>query len=94
MRVVFLSMEYPPETGWGGIGTFVRDTARTLADRGHDVHVLSCVPGQEKSDRIDEGVLVHRRPRLARRLAASHTAAWFPEWPQPAAVRSNCDDSI
>jgi glycogen synthase len=62
MRILFLSAEYPPETGWGGMGSYVACIAPALSARGHDVHVLSCVAGQARSDRIDQGVSIHRRP--------------------------------
>lgn len=61
MKILFLSMEYPPETGGGGIGSYVAVQARALAAEGHDVHVLSCVRGMESRDYVDEGVLIHRR---------------------------------
>jgi glycogen(starch) synthase len=69
-----LSREYPPETGGGGIGSYVQTVARTLVGRGHEVHVLSCVDGQAADDREDLGVHVHRRgvrrvlPKVRRRL--------------------------
>lgn len=61
MRVLFVSQEYPPETGWGGIGSYVASIAPALAARGHEVHVLSCVAGQPFRDYLDEGVHIHRR---------------------------------
>ena len=41
MRIALLSFEYPPETGFGGIGTYAWYQARALAKLGHEVHVLS-----------------------------------------------------
>jgi glycogen synthase len=61
LKILFVSMEYPPETGGGGIGSYVFVQARALAARGHDVHVLSCVRHQESRDYLDAGVHVHRR---------------------------------
>jgi glycogen synthase len=77
LHVLFLSQEYPPETGGGGIGAYVQTMARALAQRGHEVHVLSCVEGQASQDRLDEGVSLHRRdimrflPKLRRVAPAS-----------------------
>src|SRR5215204_6005671 len=74
LRVVFVSREYPPETGGGGIGSYVESMARILAARGHEVHVLSCVPGQTFEDTQRDGVYLHRRgvrrwlPKIRRRL--------------------------
>ena len=76
MRIVLLSREFPPETGGGGIGSYVETMARALAARGHEVHVLSCVEGQAREDRELDGVHLHRRParrllpKLRRRLPA------------------------
>jgi glycogen(starch) synthase len=66
LRLLLLSREYPPETGGGGIGSYVATIAPILAQRGHEVHVLSCVDGQPSLDRVDDGVHLHRRgvPRL------------------------------
>ncbi len=41
MRLALLSFEYPPETGFGGIGTYAWYQARALARLGHEVHVLA-----------------------------------------------------
>ena len=60
MRILFVSIEYPPETP-DGIGSYVAEIGPALVARGHEVHVLSCLPGQSESDRVDRGVHVHRR---------------------------------
>ncbi len=62
MRVLLVSQEFPPETGWGGIGTYVGIIAPALARAGAEVHVLSVVRGQERCDSEVEGVHVHRTP--------------------------------
>lgn len=62
MRVLFSSQEYPPETGWGGIGTYLGIIAPALVRMGVEVHVLSVVEGQAHSDTLREGVHLHRRP--------------------------------
>jgi glycogen(starch) synthase len=77
-RVLFLSTEYPPETGWGGIGTYTYNMAKALASRGHDVHVLSVARSQQERHYKDGEVCVHRAAqrdlwRLGRlRWAAIH----------------------
>jgi glycogen synthase len=63
MRILFVSIEYPPETP-DGIGSYVAEIGPALVARGHEVHVLSCLPGQASSDRVDRGVHVHRRGEL------------------------------
>ena len=78
MRILFVSIEYPPETP-DGIGSYVAEIAPALVARGHEVHVLSCLPDQRRSDRIDRGVHVHRRGELRlrglHRLGARKTSA-------------------
>jgi glycogen(starch) synthase len=79
LRILFVSMEYPPETGGGGIGTYLISLAPALAAQGHEVHVLSCVAGQRHADYISQGVHIHRRDqRYVRglgRLKAPFTSA-------------------
>jgi glycosyltransferase involved in cell wall biosynthesis len=41
MRIALVSQEFPPETGSGGIGTQAFAKAHGLADRGHEVYVIS-----------------------------------------------------
>ena len=41
MRICFISREYPPETGFGGIGTYTYQLAHGLTKKGHDVTVIS-----------------------------------------------------
>jgi glycogen synthase len=65
LRILFISMEYPPETGWGGIASYVATIAPALAEHGHEVHVLSSVIGQQRSERIDRGVYIHRRDQIS-----------------------------
>jgi glycogen(starch) synthase len=67
LRILYLSHEYPPAP-LGGIGAYTQSMARTMAARGHDVHILSCVRGQSDADIDDEGVRVHRRPLRFSRL--------------------------
>jgi glycogen(starch) synthase len=63
MRICLLSREYPPETGWGGIGAYSQQLARALAELGHDVHVVCLTKREtqaEASTYIDGLVSVHR----------------------------------
>jgi glycosyltransferase involved in cell wall biosynthesis len=41
LNICLISEEFPPETGWGGIGTYTYNLARGLVDQGHRVHVVS-----------------------------------------------------
>jgi glycosyltransferase involved in cell wall biosynthesis len=60
MRILFVSQEMPPDTGWGGIGTYVDVMSEALARNGHDVHVLSAVHGQLASRVQRRGLTIHR----------------------------------
>jgi glycogen synthase len=89
LRILFIAREYPPNMGWGGIGTYVATMATALAERRHDVHVLSCVENQVPQDYMDRGVHVHERRgivafrgfgrihRTLRRFGMSRTVARF-----------------
>ena len=64
MKILFVTMEYPPDTGIGGIAFNIGGMAPAMVELGHEVHVLSCWPDQEVRDVDDRGVHVHRRPRV------------------------------
>jgi glycosyltransferase involved in cell wall biosynthesis len=61
VKIALLSFEYPPETGFGGIGTYTWYHARALVKLGHEVHVLAGArtPTALRS-REQDGVRVHR----------------------------------
>jgi len=59
MNICFISKEYPPETGWGGIGTYIYNLSHGLSRLGHRVHVISQATEFEK-DYEDESVYLHR----------------------------------
>jgi glycogen(starch) synthase len=61
MKIALLSFEYPPETGFGGIGTYTWYQARALIKLGHQVHVLAGAtnPTQLRTEEHD-GVTVYR----------------------------------
>ncbi len=61
MRIGLLSYEYPPETGFGGIGTYTWYQARALAKLGQEVHVLAgAVTPTALRQHDHDGVRVHR----------------------------------
>ncbi len=41
MRIAFISHEFPPDTGKGGIGTYVSHVAPAMAGQGNEVHVFA-----------------------------------------------------
>lgn len=60
MRIALLSYEYPPDTGFGGIGTYTWYQARALVRLGHEVRVIagSLEPGVHQFEH--DGVRVTR----------------------------------
>lgn len=70
MNICLISSEYPPETGWGGIGTYTHNLARALTELGHEVHVITKAVRLPR-DYDDEEVHVHRIKAMRFRFAWS-----------------------
>lgn len=60
MRVAIISQEYPPTTGWGGIGSFAYGLAHALRTAGVLVDVVSCSEGQDESVTRDGDIAIYR----------------------------------
>ncbi len=61
MKIAFISYEFPPETGYGGIGTYTYQISKALSARGHHVEVFSSSPDKEVLDvEIENSVILHR----------------------------------
>lgn len=65
MRICLFSREYPPDTGWGGIGAYTYAHARALKDLGHDVEVIALEAPPDRSHQkvgsdFTSDVVVHR----------------------------------
>lgn len=59
MKIAYISYEYPPDSAYGGIATYVRQAAVMMSKRGHHVEVFTSSPSRIISELV-EGVLVHR----------------------------------
>lgn len=60
MRICLISREFPPDTGWGGIATFVHDLALGLAEIGAEVEVIA-LSADGKNSTVDyKGIKLHR----------------------------------
>ena len=60
-NLCFISQEYPPDTGWGGIGTYTHNIARGLAELGHHVHVITrAVTTDGTTEWYDGRLRIHR----------------------------------
>jgi glycogen synthase len=73
VKIALLSYEYPPETGFGGIGTYTWFHARALARLGHEVHVIAGATSAASLRRADhDGVQLwrHRGGGVQDRLLA------------------------
>ena len=86
MRIAFASQEYPPDTGGGGIGTYLAQVTAQLAATGHAVTVFcgagpageSCtVSGGVTVQRIAAGTAQEFRARLVRPVTEAHRIAPF-----------------
>jgi glycogen synthase len=82
MKIGLLSFEYPPETGFGGIGTYTWYQARALARLGHEVHVLAGSKEEAPlSTREHDGIFVHRyRPAGPVMAAFERLGRWKCWW--------------
>jgi len=59
MRIAYVSFEYPPETGFGGIATYVKQAAVLMKSRGHEVEVFSSSSERTHSN-AEDGIAIHR----------------------------------
>lgn len=59
MRILMLAWEYPPKVV-GGLARHVQELSEALAERGHEIHVLTSECAGEPPDREQRGVWVHR----------------------------------
>jgi len=59
MRIAFISYEFPPDTAFGGIATYVRQAARLLARSGNEVEVFTASTERHGSF-PEDGCIVHR----------------------------------
>src|SRR5689334_5166586 len=60
MRMCFVSFEYPPDTGIGGIATYVQQVARQFARRGVDTTVVCASHTREETVQKEDGLCVVR----------------------------------
>ncbi len=64
MKIALASAEYPPETGFGGLGSYVYKLAHSLTALGHDVTVVSsALKETDVATRKDGRVTVYRIPK-------------------------------
>lgn len=80
LNICLVSAEYPPETGFGGIGTYTYQLAHGLAGEGHKVTVVSKSLSKEKQY-LDNEVKIYRIvDRFDRSLFQKITNRLLPYW--------------
>jgi glycogen(starch) synthase len=71
VKIAYISYEFPPDTGFGGIGTYTYQIAHALAKRGHYIEIFSCSHNEEKLNiYLNDSIMVHR-VKADRRLVFS-----------------------
>lgn len=85
MKIAFISYEYPPDTAFGGIATYVDQAVKMLVSRGHDIEVF-CGSLQREVTEMSDRQVVHRllvrdldefTLKVAPLFAARHQAVRF-----------------
>lgn len=80
MKIAFISYEFPPDTGFGGIGTYTYQVSTALAKRGHTIEVFSCSREEDKLNITVEGLIkVHRVKADKRSVFAERIVSVFAE---------------
>lgn len=59
MHIAYITHEYPPDTGKGGIATYTAQMAKIMQDRGHQVEVFTASFERTISESY-KGILTHR----------------------------------
>jgi len=78
MHIAFISYEYPPETSYGGIGTYTFQLSTALAAMGHDVEVFSCSHKKQlMNECIHPHLLLHRVVANKRKIFSDAIVAIF-----------------
>lgn len=80
MKIAFISYEFPPDTGFGGIGTYTAQMAAILSCKGFYVEVFSAQRTMEKSCELTvHGFLLHRIQAQNRREFSNAVTVIFDE---------------
>ncbi len=85
--ICLISQEYPPDTAYGGIARVVEMAARSLAEAGVAVHVITLDPTGRGRTSLAHGVVVHRVPAPAATLPPDMPYVTAGIWSQAVAQR-------
>jgi glycogen(starch) synthase len=67
MRIAYISYEHPLGVGGGGIGTYIGQVSRLMAERGHGVEVFAAAPGYNGFCVAENGCQINFVPVSGRR---------------------------
>jgi len=71
VKIAYISYEFPPDTGFGGIGTYTYQISHALAKRGHYIEIFSCSHEEQKLNiYLSDSIMLHR-VKADRRLGFS-----------------------
>ena len=59
LHIAYISSEFPPDTGNGGIGTYTWQIAKIMTERKHNVEVFAASETREISEKYDN-ITTHR----------------------------------
>jgi glycogen synthase len=79
MKIAFISYDYPPDTGGGGMATYVGQAANMLQNRGNLVEVFAASQHRSGVEIEASGVRVHRIQVQKRKLFSNEIAPVFAE---------------
>lgn len=79
MKIAFISYHYPPDTGGGGIATYVEQAAKMLQNRGNLVEVFTASHYRAGVEIEASGVRIHRIQLENKKLFANEIAPVFAE---------------
>ena len=79
MKIAFISYHYPPDTGGGGIATYVNQAANMLQNRGNQVEVFIASHNRSGVEIEASGIRIHRIQLENKKLFANEIAPVFAE---------------
>lgn len=78
MKIAYVSYEYPPDTSFGGIATYVKQAAELMVKRGHYVEVFTATTIKPYKEVVN-GVYIHRILEVSARDFSFTIASTFLE---------------
>ncbi len=76
MKIALISYEYPPDTAYGGIATYMYQTAKMMQQRGHYVEVFTSSPHRCGTE-IEDEIVINYIQEKSRDLFPKHIGNVF-----------------